>query len=355
MIQFLTGDLFQSNADALVNTVNTEGVMGKGIALQVKRRFPKVFQAYQAAVKRGEIQVGKVQVVPTEEFSPRFIINFPTKTSWRKPSSLDFIKETLPSLVAAVIQYGIKSIAIPPLGAGNGGLDWKQVRPQIEQAFAPLHGQIDVLVYEPTVMQFEATVPNSNWTPAQLQIASALFTYRSIGDSLTLVEIQKLAYFLERAGTGMNLQYKVYVYGPYSEKLRHVILGLEGKLITGLNAGKAKPTDELDLNYTAFAEVEEKLQLQSDTEKEPWLVVKELIHGWESPYALELLATVDWCMQINANLNERNLADAVRYWGGPENMGWGKRKASIMKEEHLQLAFTHLKRFQPLLAHKLAV
>lgn len=355
MIHFLKGDLFQSNADAFVNTVNTEGVMGKGIALQVKRRYPGVFKTYEAAVARGEIQIGKVQVVPTNEFSPRYIINFPTKTSWRKPSQLRFIQEGLPALVEALLTYDIKSVAIPPLGAGNGGLDWSDVKPLILAALDPIATKVDVSVYEPTVMQFQASVTGGSWTRAQLLISSALFAYRSLGDSLTQIEIQKLAYFLDRAGAGLNLHYKAHRYGPYSDRLRHLVSGLEGRIIYGLNAGKAKAHDELLLNHNLHQEVEDTLAHQLQAEQAPWITVRDLIQGWESPYGLELLATLDWCLQLTPELDDRNLVGVVAQWGGTENPEWGRRKASTMKEEHLRLAFAHLKRFQPLLEQKLAV
>ncbi len=128
MIRDAHGDLLSAEADALVNTVNTVGVMGKGIALQFKKAWPAMFRDYQAASKRGEIIPGRVHVWETGSLSgPRFIINFPTKRHWRAPSKLADIEAGLAHLADVIRARGITSIAIPPLGCGNGGLAWKDV------------------------------------------------------------------------------------------------------------------------------------------------------------------------------------------------------------------------------------
>lgn len=141
------GDLLAAEVDALVNTVNTKGVMGKGLALQFKRAFPEVFEAYESACKRGEVVVGKVHVV-ARETAPRFVINFPTKQRWRAPSKLEYVEAGLVDLVARVAELGIGSIAMPPLGCGLGGLDWRDVRPKIVAAFEALP-DVRVLLFEP--------------------------------------------------------------------------------------------------------------------------------------------------------------------------------------------------------------
>lgn len=141
------GNLLKAKVDALVNTVNTVGVMGKGIALQFKQAFPDVFKSYKEACDAGEIVVGKVHVV-NRPSPPRFVINFPTKKHWRNPSKIEYICDGLNDLVLSIPELGIKSIAIPPLGCGNGGLDWRAVRPLIVQAFEALP-DIQVLLFDP--------------------------------------------------------------------------------------------------------------------------------------------------------------------------------------------------------------
>src|ERR1700734_444546 len=148
-MQFLKGNLLEANTQALVNTVNTVGVMGKGIALQFKNEFPNNFKEYLAACKAGDLQPGKLLVV--KDMSPtgeKIIINFPTKTKWHLKSKYEYIEKGLEALVDVIKEYDIKSIALPPLGCGNGGLKWEKVKPLIEHYLGPLNG-VNIQVFEP--------------------------------------------------------------------------------------------------------------------------------------------------------------------------------------------------------------
>lgn len=150
MIRLTQGNLLQANVEALVNTVNTEGVMGKGIALQFKRAFPDNFAAYESACRRRHVEVGKMFVFEAAGVDgPRWIINFPTKKHWRQPSTMGYIRDGLADLVQVTQQLGIRSLAVPPLGCGLGGLDWPEVRTAIEAAMSKLP-DVEVLVFEPT-------------------------------------------------------------------------------------------------------------------------------------------------------------------------------------------------------------
>ena len=149
MIKFLSGSPLDAPVEAVVNTVNTVGVMGKGIALMFKEAFPENFRAYEAACKRKEVRVGHMFV--TENLAlcgPRWILNFPTKQHWRQPSRMEWITAGLRDLRGVVEENNIRSIALPALGCGNGGLDWSEVRPEIEQSLAEMN-DVDVLVFEP--------------------------------------------------------------------------------------------------------------------------------------------------------------------------------------------------------------
>lgn len=141
------GNLLEADVDALVNPVNTQGVMGKGLALQFKKAFPDAFQSYVRACEAGEVVPGKMHVV-RRLMAPRFILNFPTKKHWRNPSKLEYIRDGLDDLVQQVRALEIQSIAVPPLGCGHGGLDWEEVRPLIEAAFVPLP-DVRVVLYAP--------------------------------------------------------------------------------------------------------------------------------------------------------------------------------------------------------------
>lgn len=154
-ITYTMGDLFESDCEALVNAVNCVGVMGRGIALQFKTAYPENFKAYADACKREELVPGRMFVYETRSLvNPRFIINFPTKRHWRGKSRMEDIESGLVALVEEIRSRGIRSIAIPALGAGLGGLDWKEVRTRIDSALTELEG-VSVLVFEPNEVQAE--------------------------------------------------------------------------------------------------------------------------------------------------------------------------------------------------------
>ena len=149
MITYKSGDLLSEDAEALVNPVNCVGVMGRGVALQFKRAWPENFDAYAAACRRHEVQPGRMFVFENVgKAGPRYIVNFPTKRHWRDKSIIEDIDAGLSALVVEVRRRGIRSIAIPALGAGLGGLDWADVRPRIERAMRELP-EVSVVVFEP--------------------------------------------------------------------------------------------------------------------------------------------------------------------------------------------------------------
>lgn len=149
MVRFVDGSLLDARVDALVNAVNTVGVMGKGLALQFKRAYPANTRAYEAACERGDVTIGTMLVFATGTGAAlRYIIDFPTKQHWRSPSQLDFVERGLDALVSVVRDHGVQSVAVPALGAGIGGLDWTDVRPLVERKLSVLD-DVDVLVFEP--------------------------------------------------------------------------------------------------------------------------------------------------------------------------------------------------------------
>jgi O-acetyl-ADP-ribose deacetylase (regulator of RNase III) len=149
MVELTQGNILKAEAEALVNTVNCVGFMGKGIALQFKKAYPDNFEDYRKACAAGEVQPGRMHIFELRSMlNPKFVINFPTKRDWRANSRYEDIEAGLEALVADVRRLGITSIAVPPLGCGLGGLDWNRVRPMIETAFAPLPS-VRVLLYEP--------------------------------------------------------------------------------------------------------------------------------------------------------------------------------------------------------------
>ena len=254
MIETVRGNILQADAEALVNTVNCVGVMGRGIALQFKKEFPENFEAYKSACDRKELQPGRMLVVTLNQMQPpRYIINFPTKRHWRGKSRIEDIESGLASLVKEVRERHIQSIAIPPLGCGLGGLDWGVVRPMIEQAFEPL-ADVGVLLYEPAgapaAEKMATTKDTPNMTVGRASLLGLMRRYLSavMDPQISLLEIHKLMYFMQEAGEPLSLRFAKGHYGPYAENLRHVLNLIEGHFISGYGDAEDDPTRQIEMN-----------------------------------------------------------------------------------------------------------
>lgn len=319
MIRYTTGDILRAEAEALVNTVNCVGVMGRGIALQFKRVFPANFKAYAAACKRQEVQPGRMFIFDTEALTlPRYIINFPTKRHWRGKSRIEDIEAGLVALVNEVRVRGIRSVAIPPLGSGLGGLNWADVRPLIEKAFCELP-EVDVQIFEPVDAPADGRVNRSTEVPKMTAGRAALVAlmrrYLSalLDPSISLLEIHKLMYFLQAAGEPLRLRYVKAPYGPYAENLRHVLREVEGHLVSGYADGGDVPDKPLSLVPGAAEEAARFLNAHVDTHARIDRT-SALVEGFETPYGLELLSTVHWVATQEHALSISEITEAVHRW-----------------------------------------
>lgn len=334
VIELASGNLLEAPAEALVNSVNTVGVMGKGIALQFKRAYPEMFKAYAAACKAGELEVGSMHVFETGLIHPRFIINFPTKKHWRQPSRAEYIRSGLAALRREVEERSVTSIAIPPIGCGAGGLSWSVVRPMIEKAFADMD-DVRVFLFAPGHTPAAKDMPNRtsrpNMTPGRAAVLSLAGAYLEAGleDHLTTLEFQKLAYFMQLAGEDLRLTYKPHHYGPYADALRKVLEVMEGHFISGLGDDASKPDAEIELLPGALEEARAALGASARTREHVGRVL-ELLHGFEDAYGLELLATTSWVAGETAG-------EAVR-----AVTAWSDRKARLFSESHVRAAWSRL-------------
>lgn len=302
MIKYKSGDIMKEDAEALVNTVNCVGVMGRGIALQFKNAFPENFKAYAVACKNNEVQPGRMFVHETGRLTnPRYIINFPTKRHWRGKSRVEDIETGLKALVEVIRRYDIRSIAIPPLGSGLGGLDWAEVKPRIEAALQPLT-DVSVIVYEPKGAPITDKMVHNREVPRMTAGRAALveLMHRYLGGLLdpfvTLLEVHKLMYFMQEAGEPLRLSFQKGPYGPYAENLRHVLRTIEGHLVSGYADGGDAPDKQLKLVPGAVQDAADFLQHHAAT-RAHFDKVTELVEGFESPFGLELLSTVHWVMR----------------------------------------------------------
>ena len=335
MITYKTGNVLAEEAEALVNTVNCVGVMGRGVALQFKRAFPENFKAYAALCARKEMRPGRVFVFETGAMvGPRYIINFPTKRHWRAKSRIEDIESGLESLVGEIRSRGIRSIAVPPLGSGLGGLDWPRVRARLQAALGAIDS-VDVVVFEPAGVPADGRANRSRDVPKMTAGRAALVELldrylRGLLDPfVTLLEAHKLMYFLQAAGEPLRLKFTKGHYGPYAENLRHVLNAVEGHLVSGYADGADKPDRELQLVPGALEEARAFLEGRADTGAR-FARVSDLVDGFESPFGLELLATVHWIVDAEQVRNRDDIAGRA--------YAWNERKRRFSRRQ-LGLAF----------------
>lgn len=330
MIELITGDILKSGAEALVNTVNTQGVMGKGIALQFKKEFPQNFKMYQEACREGSFKIGDLLI--TQESSlhakQKTIINFPTKTSWRLPSEYAYIEAGLLTLVKEIEARSIRSIALPPLGAGNGGLDWPKVKAMIVEHLSAL--DCIVYLYEPNaVIKEEMKKERVKLTPARAMLLSVLYDLVRNGEFVSEFAAEKIAYFLQRFGAKdeFKLEFKPNFYGPYSGKVKHVLYYLNGSYLTGYSSKDKRPFEELGIVGDGEKEVEQYLLSGADqvyhrvAEK-----TKQFLSGFYSAFGLELLSTIDYIM---VQKGVESIPDITA-----ELAGWSDRKKTLFTDPH---------------------
>lgn len=350
MIMFTQGNLLEAPVDALVNTVNTVGVMGKGIALMFRERFEINHRLYVAACRAGQVEVGRMFVTETGELSgPKWIVNFPTKQHWRAPSRMQWIVDGLRDLRRVIVEHDIRSLAIPPLGAGNGGLDWSGVRAEIEKQLADLT-DVDIVVYEPTpkYQNVAKRAGVEKLTPARALIADLVRRYWQLGIECSLLEIQKLAWFMQRAverqpglANPLQLEFKPDRYGPYDRKLGFVLNDLDGSYLHCEK--RIADAGALDVIWFDDARAD-RLQAYLTTEAKDWLQALEdtarVIDGFESPFGMELLASVDWLLsREGVEPTVEAVREGLRQW---PVAGAGERKDRLFDDRVVGIALERL-------------
>lgn len=350
MIEFGSGNLLASDTEALVNTVNTVGVMGKGVALQFKQAFPANYKAYRAACDHGDVEIGRMFVWDSGRIGPRrYIVNFPTKRHWRAKSRIEDVRLGLNDLVRVIQELKIKSIAVPALGCGNGNLDWNDVLPLIQEALGPL--QVRALVFPPIGAPAANEMPVATPRPAMTYGRAALLVllgpyaraalrerFDLVKPGASLLEIQKLMYLLQEAGQPLRLRYEKGRYGPYAENLNKVLESMEGHYIRGYGdrSRAVMQLDPIEVLPNAEEEADEwlssHLHVRHDVER-----VLEVTKGWESAYGMELLATVLYATRTDAAMHvdvDRTIAYVH---------SWDARKQALFPEQHIKRAWEHLK------------
>lgn len=349
MIHYITGNLFDSKADALVNTVNTVGVMGKGIALQFKEAFPENYRIYRQICKEKKLDIGEMLVTEesTEASGNKTIINFPTKKHWKYPSEYSFISQGLVALKKEIENRKIKSVAIPALGSHNGGLDWQRVKTMIEESLSDL--DCDIYIYEPSpAISEKMNSEKVRLTPARAMLIIMLADICRFGEFASVFAAEKLIYFMQRLGGKdiFKIDFKPYIYGPYSGgKVAHVLYYLNGSYLKGMTALENRPFDYIWLTKDAEKDAISYLQTYHDHSfMDICARTKNLLRSFYSNYSLELISTVDFILQSmhpstdwrheDLRVTESIISDGLQKWS--------KRKGQIFKAEHISKAINHL-------------
>lgn len=352
MITYTQGNLLDARAEALVNTVNTVGVMGKGIALMFKERFDRNFGLYATACKAQQVKVGQMFVTETGELDgPRWIINFPTKEHWKGNSRLEWVESGLKDLKRVLREREIRSVAIPPLGAGNGGLDWPTVKARLDAALADMDG-VEIIVYEPT-HQYQNVAKRAGvqaLTPARALVAEAVRRYWVLGMECSLLEVQKLAWFLQRSldhlglRNDLKLNFVAHRYGPFAPNLNHLLNSLDGSFLrSDKRIADAGPFDVIGFNDERKELVQGYLKSEAKDVSPALELASQVIDGFESPFGMELLTSVDWLLSREAVVPEvQALMVGLANWPANGVAGAGKRKREIFDERSVRIALQRL-------------
>jgi len=341
MINYQIGNILDSNAEALINTVNTVGVMGKGIALQFKKAYPNNYKAYNQACKNEQVEIGKLFVTKDGNVSTgdKIIINFPTKKDWRKPSEYEYIQRGLEDLLNVIDTYKIKSLAIPPLGAGNGGLEWEKVKKIIEQYLSNLN--IEVIIYEPTTQIKEKLKKERvKLTDARALLMFVLYDLVQNGEYVSEFSSEKVAYFLQRFGAYkyFKLTYLPNFYGPYSGKVRYLLNLLNGSYIMGYSDMNKKPFEPLTLVADGYEDVKKHIERKPEL-KLIATKTTEFLNGFYSDFGLELLSSIDFISQKEKSLNREIVVSKLETWSD-------RKRSMFSNPKYLDISLRHLSNVQ---------
>lgn len=341
MIKYLTGNLFDSKAEALVNTVNTVGVMGKGIALQFKKLFPNNFKIYKDKCDKKDFNIGQLIVVKDQNIitGEKIIINFPTKKHWKNPSEYEYIEQGIDELIKIIQEYQIKSIAIPPLGSGNGGLQWFKVKEIINDKLSNIEN-CEVFVYEPNNNVKEMLRKERvKLTPARAMLLYMLFELVKNGEFVSEFASEKLCYFLQRFGAEkhFNLTYKANFYGPYSGKIKHVLNYLNGSYIMGYAGKDKRPFEQLNLLIDSEKDIKDYIE-QNIELKEIVSRTSAFLDSFYSSFGLELLSTVDYISQSQNTSEKEKIKRSLHSWSN-------RKKTLFSDERYIDISINHLKKF----------
>ena len=337
MIHYTTGNILDSDAQALVNTVNTIGVMGKGIALQFKKVFPNNFKTYEQACKQKEVTIGKMLVSKDRNLNTgeKIIINFPTKKDWRKSSEYSYLEDGLDDFLKVIEKEKLKSVALPPLGAGNGGLEWEKVKRILERKLSAL--DIDIYVYEPTnAIKEYLKKERVTLTEARALLLYVLFDLVRNGEFVSEFSSEKVCYFLQKFGAKkfFKLQFEPKFYGPYSGKVRYVLNYLNGSYLMGYSDMSKKPFDLLTLVADGYESVKSFIESNAEL-AEIATKTTRFLNGFYSDFALELLSSIDYLIAENNTFDKQVITHKLSEWNN-------RKRSMFSNQEYVNFTIDYI-------------
>lgn len=315
MIVYTTGDLLKSTAEALVNTVNCEGYMGKGIAYQFKLQYPENNIDYVKACKSGSLKVGKLHYFKERG---KIVINFPTKNKWRANSKMEYIDDGLTELVKLIHDLNIKSIAIPPLGSGNGGLIWSEVKVLIEKKLAVVTNNVEIFIYEPSTNY----VSQPTVEPKISTSALVLMEIKNKLQKFDTLRLQKTAFFANIFSNQEYFKFKKYKFGPYDNSINIISKSIK-EFQQFHNVKNTQEAYNILYNKLVSENVDSKLK-----ELMPYISkAADYVNSIETNNELECLATIVFLIFENKSLTEE---EVVNYF-----KGWSEDKAARFSEKDI--------------------
>ncbi|MDD3138229.1 MAG: macro domain-containing protein [Lachnospiraceae bacterium] len=302
MINYIVGNMFDSKIDCLINTVNCEGYMGKGIAYQFKTRFPKNNEDYIKACKSGKLKTGSLHFFKEEGVT---IINFPTKNMWREKSKIEYIEKGLDALVELLPKLNVNSIAIPPLGCGNGGLEWSVVKNLIEDKLKNIKNEYEFVIFEPSKMY----TPKVSQAPNISLSGLILLDIRVNLKKFNALRLQKTGFFMNFYAEEEYFKFDKWKYGPYAYSIDIVAKSIkEYQTFYGLK--DSKETFDQIYKVICSKKIDEQYQkFHSCVEK-----ASALVNEIKTDKKLEGVATVLFLVQTGQKKNEIQIIDEFRKW-----------------------------------------
>jgi O-acetyl-ADP-ribose deacetylase (regulator of RNase III) len=302
VIIYTTGDLLSSSAEALVNTVNCEGYMGKGIAYQFKLKFPENNKDYVKACKTGELRIGKLHYYKEDG---KIIVNFPTKNKWRAKSKMEYVEKGLDELVPLIEKLGVQSIAIPPLGSGNGGLVWSEVKKLIEEKLTVVDEKVKIFIYEPS----QNYVAQPKAEPNLSLSALVLMNIKHHLDKFDTLRLQKTAFYMDVFSNENYFNFTRHKYGPYDNSIAIISRNIkEFQKYHGVN--NTEEAYGILYNKIVSGQVELKLgTLEPFIEK-----AADYVNNLRSTHELECLSTVTYLLKEKEELSQEEIVDEFKRW-----------------------------------------